>query len=131
VADKTSGIVAGETHGLYKADGDDKALHFGLYVKGQLTSVISCFEDQDEMQFRKFATLIDRQNQGFGTCLLNYIIDEARRRGVKRLWCSARSDKCGFYEKLGLATTGNRFVRDRMEYVTMEMRFSRDFGSNP
>jgi N-acetylglutamate synthase-like GNAT family acetyltransferase len=106
-----------------KIKGDENALHFGLYVNIKLTSVISCFENNGEIQFRKFATLTDMQNQGFGTCLLNYTINEARRRGIKRIWCNARLSKMGFYQKLGLTATDNKFFKDGIEYITMELKF--------
>jgi GNAT superfamily N-acetyltransferase len=103
-----------------KIKGDEEALHYGLHKEGKLTSVISCFVEGDEMQFRKFATLVDEQGQGLGTYLLNYVLDVAREQRIRRLWCNARRDKSGFYEKFGLQSTEATFEKAGIEYVIME-----------
>ncbi|GAB3164443.1 GNAT family N-acetyltransferase [Telluribacter humicola] len=103
-----------------KIRGDEEAQHYGLYKGDKLMSVISCFNEGDEMQFRKFATLVDEQGQGLGTYLLNHVLDVAREQQIRRLWCNARRDKMGFYEKFGLQSTEATFVKAGIEYVIME-----------
>ena len=104
-----------------KIEGDENALHYGLYVEGQLSSVISCFVKNEEIQFRKFATSAHRQKQGLGTCLLNHIIDESRRKGIKRISCNARLDKKHFYKRFGMIETDRRFLKDGIHFVIMEL----------
>lgn len=99
-------------------------VHYGLFKGTQLCSVISCFEEQRAMQFRKFATLVEVQNQGLGTVLLQFVITEARDRGMERLWCNAREDKMGFYQKFGFTATNTRFVREGIVYIVLELHFS-------
>jgi predicted GNAT family N-acyltransferase len=106
-----------------KINGDHDASHFGLYIDGQLASVISCFETDGEMQFRKFATRADSQKKGLGTHLLNHVIHEARKKGTKRLWCNARCDKTDFYKRFGLTETKEPFHKDGLKYIEMELRF--------
>jgi predicted GNAT family N-acyltransferase len=102
-------------------EGDDTAVHYGLYKDGVLVSVISCFENNTEMQFRKFATLQQMQGQGLGTALLSFVIDDAKNRGIKKIWCNARTDKKKFYEKFGLAHTGKEFLKSGIVFTIMEM----------
>ncbi|MBT1705302.1 GNAT family N-acetyltransferase [Chryseosolibacter indicus] len=108
-----------------KLEDDFEGFHYGLYKDHVLTSVISCFEKGDELQFRKFATLKEYQGQGLGTYLLNYILDDAIKRGFKRIWCNARADKKGFYEKFGLADTSKAFSKEGVTFTIMELIVSR------
>ena len=99
---------------------DPNGLHYGLFLEDKLEAVISCFESGGEMQFRKLATSTLQQNKGYGTALLDFTISEAKRKGIKRLWCNARSNKRGFYERLGFTVTSNTFFKDGVAFVIME-----------
>lgn len=108
-----------------KVKGDNEAVHYGLYKDDKLASVISCFETNGEIQFRKFATLADQQRQGIGSYFLNWIIDKAIEKRMRRLWCNARLDKKSFYEKFGLKQVGDIFSKDGIDFVIMEIKFDR------
>jgi GNAT superfamily N-acetyltransferase len=99
---------------------DEQGLHFGCYDHGRLVSVISLFITGDEAQFRKFATCADFQGKGYGTALLQHIVNEAGLYGIRRLWCNARVSKSSFYERAGFRYTGNTFEKDGIAYVVME-----------
>ncbi len=58
---------------------DANGRHFGLYVNDTLVSVISLFPEGTRAQFRKFATLREEQGKGYGSRLLAYTLEEARR----------------------------------------------------
>ncbi|MEM1503803.1 GNAT family N-acetyltransferase [Domibacillus sp. 8LH] len=102
---------------------DGKGLHYGLYSGNKLVSVVSSFEKDAEMQFRKFATLQEEQGKGYGSELLHFLLNEAQKRGVKRIWCNARKEKAPFYQKFGLVETGQCFQRDQKKYMVMEKVF--------
>ena len=100
---------------------DEDGIHFGLFHDDKLISVVSCFEKNDgNIQFRKFATIKEFQNQGFGTALLKYILAFAEEQKMKKIWCNARTTAIGFYQKLGLKETDLRFSKDGNDYVIME-----------
>ena len=105
-------------------ENDDKGIHYGLYKDEQLMSVVSCFEQNKEMQFRKFATLQQYQKQGLGTALLYFVLDKAKKKGIKKVWCNARSDKKYFYEKFGLIATDKHFIKAGISFSIMEVRFN-------
>jgi GNAT superfamily N-acetyltransferase len=105
-----------------RVEGDEEGLHYGLSLNGLTISVVSVFYGDNDMQFRKFATLIDFQGKGYGSLLLNHIIGEAEEKGVSRIWCNARQSKAGFYEKFGLHQTLQTFEKDGIEFVVMERR---------
>ncbi len=102
---------------------DEEAFHFGLFLGEEIASIISIFESNEEVQFRKFATLDKYQGLGYGTILLNKIIEVVHKKGVKKLWCNARSEKSKFYERFHLNPTGKNFMKGGIEYLIMEKKF--------
>lgn len=106
-----------------KLPNDENARHFGLFVNGEITCVVSLFEENNEIQFRKFATLIEYQGLGYGTILLKNIIDLIKKEGITKLWCNARIEKLKFYEKFNLKLTPKKFKKDGIDYVVMEQQF--------
>jgi len=107
-----------------KLPSDENATHFGLFVNGEITAVISLFTKNNEAQFRKFATVIEFQGLGHGTILLESIIDLVEKQGIRKLWCNARIEKSKFYERFGLKCTDKRFEKGGIEYVIMETTFA-------
>jgi len=103
---------------------DKNARHFGLVVNDEIVSIISLFTENNEVQFRKFATLIEFQGFGYGTILLKNIISLIKKEGTKKLWCNARVEKSKFYEKFNLTSTAQKFEKDGISYVIMERVFA-------
>ena len=54
-----------ESISFVQLEDDEKGLHLGLYDYGELVSVISLFERNGAVQFRKFATKTNRQGKGY------------------------------------------------------------------
>ena len=106
-----------------KLPNDENAKHFGLFINGEITSIISLFVVNNEMQFRKFATLIAYQGLGYGTILLKSIIDSAKKEGIRKLWWNARVEKSEFYKRFNLKPTDEKFEKGGIEYVIMEKKF--------
>lgn len=107
-----------------KVDGDDHATHYGYFVNSKLISVVSLFINNEEAQFRKFATITAEQNKGYGSRLLQHTIKQAKLAGVQRIWCNARTNKRTFYHKFGLKQTDQRFSKAGKEYVIMEKQLA-------
>ncbi len=106
-----------------KLQDDPLGKHFGLFVSEDLVSVISLFEKNNIIQFRKFATLQKLQGKGYGSMLLDYVVKEAERQGVTSFWCNARVNKIEFYKKFGLKVIEEAETKDRMKYVKMSKTF--------
>lgn len=107
-----------------KLPNDEKGSHFGLFVAEKLIAVISLFEQDTAVQFRKFATVSEFQGKGFGSKLLAYIIGIVKKENHKMIWCNARLDKVGFYHQFGLKETKKHFTKGGITYVVMERSFS-------
>ncbi|WP_099355655.1 GNAT family N-acetyltransferase [Fredinandcohnia onubensis] len=108
-----------------KLKDDDVGIHFGLFKDETLKSVVSLFIDNEEAQFRKFATLQNEQGQGYGSTLLDYVLKEVKNRDLKRIWCNARKNKVDFYKKFGLQETNYSFVKGGKDYVIMEKHYEK------
>lgn len=106
-----------------KVDGDDTARHYGCYCEDKLVSVISIFMDGRIAQFRKFASLVEYQGQGFGTTLLNHVLNDLRHQACPQIWCNARIEKTAFYQKFGLVVVGESFDKNGKTYVKMVCNF--------
>lgn len=109
-----------------RLDDDDAGEHYGLFGQERLISVVSLFIEGEEAQFRKFATLESEQGKGYGSRLLQHVLEEAEQRGVRRFFCNARSNKAPFYQKFGLAATGQTFSKGGKDYIIMERFFGAD-----
>ncbi len=103
-----------------KLEEDEKGIHLGLYADDKLMSVISLFTENDSIQFRKFATLAAEQGKGYGTMLLNEVIDYAERNNIKKIWCNSRIEKTEFYEKFGFKKTNKKYEQDGRRFIIVE-----------
>ncbi|MEP2237196.1 MAG: GNAT family N-acetyltransferase [Maribacter sp.] len=101
---------------------DDNGLHYGLVLNNEIISVISLFIDDGEAQFRKFATLTNHQGKGYGSLLLNEIIQVAIKKSVSKIWCNARVSKLKYYQKFQMMPTDHTFVKGGIDYVIMERK---------
>lgn len=100
---------------------DNLGLHFGVFDKDKLVSIVSCFIIGNEMQFRKLATLQDYQGRGIATLLLHHILKLAKDKGLVKVWCNARTNKKSFYEKFGMRDTGMTFIKSNQKFSIMEI----------
>jgi phosphoribosylformimino-5-aminoimidazole carboxamide ribotide isomerase len=109
-----------ENISFVQLDDDDAGQHWGLYLADELVSVISLFDKEGSIQFRKFATKTDRQGKGYGTALLQHVMDWARTNGKKNIWCNARLTATGMYEKFGMRAVGKPWQKYGLDFIKME-----------
>ncbi|PWJ41056.1 GNAT family N-acetyltransferase [Sediminitomix flava] len=103
-----------------KLSADQHGKHYGLWQNDNLVSVVSLFINGHEAQFRKLATEVIEQGNGFGSSLLSFAMEQAQANGVKKIWCNARLDKISFYKDFGLELTNETYEKDGVDYVIME-----------
>ncbi|MFH6968629.1 GNAT family N-acetyltransferase [Flavobacterium sp. FlaQc-28] len=102
---------------------DNSGFHFGVFTNNKLVSIVSCFIAGEEMQFRKLATLQEYQGRGTASQLLKYILQFAKEKNIKKVWCNARSNKKSFYEKFGMKDTFKTFTKAGQKFTIMEITF--------
>lgn len=105
-----------------KLEEDDSGIHLGLFHDNKLITVVSLFEYGDELQFRKFATDSNYQRMGFGKQMLAYILEYAREKQFKKVWCNARSSASKFYQIFGFKETDKTFSKNGIDYIIMELK---------
>jgi len=98
---------------------DPDGHHFGFYVDDTLVSVISLFDVEGTLQFRKFATLPDMQGRGYGSILLHWVFEYALNKDYHEIWCNARYDKRQYYARFGMVESDKHFERGGIPYVIM------------
>ncbi len=103
---------------------DNERRHYGLFLEDQLISVISMFIHHKEAQFRKFATLESHQGKGYGSILLNEIMQIAATESLTKIWCNARQSKTNYYTKFGMKVTNKTYMKGGIDFVIMERTFS-------
>ena len=109
-----------ESISFVQLEDDEKGLHWGLYDSGELVSVISVFDRNGSVQFRKFATRTNWQGKGFGTILLQHVMDWAHQQGKKNIWCNARLMASGIYKKFGMQAVGKTWQQYGLDFIKME-----------
>lgn len=85
-----------------------------------MVSVISLFGNGRDIRFRKFATLPGFQGKGLGSKLLQHAITYAQAHGYIRMWCDARTEALGFYERFSFKRISEPFFKEQIEYYKIE-----------
>jgi GNAT superfamily N-acetyltransferase len=123
-------------------DNDENALHLGAFLfdeqgeGGDPVGVISAFVTggteqgclNSSVQFRKFAVDTSLQGSGIGSTMMRSLLgmcrDETGKMKCSRVWCDAREEQQGFYERFGMQRVGDPYVKyagaDKT-YVKMEI----------
>ena len=105
-----------------KVDGDEIANHYGIYIEEKLVSVASVYIEDNTARLRKFATLVEFQNEGLGTKLITHIINVLKNIGIEYFWCDARKTAIGFYRKFNMLQQGGEFNKSGVLYVKMKVQ---------
>ncbi|WP_069659183.1 GNAT family N-acetyltransferase [Arcticibacter eurypsychrophilus] len=101
---------------------DHEGIHLGAFDQAhQLVSVVSLFKKENDMQFRKFATLQKEQGKGYGKQLLSHILEYSKVQQITRVWCNARVNALGFYTQFGFKETNQTYHQDGYDFVIAEL----------
>jgi ribosomal protein S18 acetylase RimI-like enzyme len=84
-------------------------------LDGQLVGTVSLYEsDRPKNSIHLFALEVGPvwRRQGIGSALVQYVIDEARRRGRVRVYLEVRTDNPArrIYHRLGFRRVGHAFI---------------------
>lgn len=88
---------------------------FAAEMGGDVVGTVSIREvDSDPRMIHLFALEVanDRRNEGIGGALVEFVLDEARRRKCRRVYLEVRIDNPArrLYHRLGFRRTGRQFV---------------------
>lgn len=103
---------------------DDLGIHLGLFHENKLITVVSLFKYGEDLQFRKFATDSNYQRLGFGKQMLAYVLEYAKEKEFKKVWCNARTSASQFYQIFGFLETNKTCSKNGIDYVIMELKIN-------
>lgn len=73
-------------------------------------------------KLERFAVLPEYRGQGFGTELVRYVLNDARRAGFDVFVLHAQAQLENWYEELGFQSTGRTFTEANIPHVEMLRR---------
>ena len=106
-----------------KLENDDEGIHFGLFYEDKLTGIVSLFQNENVYQLRKLAILDNVQKMGFGSKIMEHVINFCKDKNATKLWFNARVNAKDFYKRLGFQETETKFFKDGYDFVIMELDF--------
>jgi len=87
--------------------GEDQYDHFGIFEDGLLIGTLYRKPlSSDTAQIKQVAILEDHRKGGLGRFLFQFVEEDSRLNGYRKLLLDSRPDAAGFYEKIGFHKTG-------------------------
>lgn len=68
----------------------------------------------------RLAVLREYRGRGMGTRAVLALVEEAKARGLNRVYLGAQKHAVGFYQELGFSAYGDRYVEASIEHMHME-----------
>ena len=94
-------------------------LHFGAFIGDELVGTASLQKVDGNLKMRQVAVAEAGQKRGVGKALVRACEAEARRQQVAKLYCHARAEARGFYEKCGWKVSGEVFTEVGLDHYLM------------
>ena len=99
-------------------DGQDSAaLHVLVRASGRYVGTGRMLSDG---HIGRLAVLKEHRGRGLGALAVSALMDEARRRSMRRVYLGSQKQAVGFYRKLGFRECGEPFMEAGIEHVAME-----------
>ena len=95
---------------------DTTATHFLANLSGE---AIACARLKTDGQVGRMAVLTEYRNQGVGSRLLQYILDEAKQQKLDSIYLHAQVSAIPFYEKHGFTAQGEIFYEANIAHREM------------
>ena len=80
-------------------------------------------EDEKTIRLRQMAVHSGIQGKGIGRLIVTFAEELARNLGYTKLQMHARKTVQGFYEKFGMLAKGERYLKNGLNYIQMEMNW--------
>jgi predicted GNAT family N-acyltransferase len=105
---------------IEKDDDDGRAFHALALIGGRPVGCGRFVEHDGEVKIGRMAVLRELRGRGIGRAILEFLMDEARRRGIRRAVLHAQVSAEGFYLKAGFARVGEVFGEAGIDHRRME-----------
>ncbi|HET8839322.1 MAG TPA: GNAT family N-acetyltransferase [Flavobacteriaceae bacterium] len=101
---------------FFSGDKAHSTFHLGAFEKEKLIGIVSLmqnrnegFSEENQMQLRGMAVLPEYRNRNIAKKLLHESERKLKENKSFFLWCNARENAIGFYEKHGFKIFGDKF----------------------
>lgn len=99
----------------FEGDYDENTLHVGLIAENKVVGCLSfmrnVWEGNPAWQLRGMAIDPTWRGKGAGRILLDYAETVLMEKSdIRQLWCNARANAVGFYEKMGWQVVSEEFT---------------------
>jgi predicted GNAT family N-acyltransferase len=95
-------------------------IHLGAFEGDRLVGCLMLHDlGEQRVRMRQVAIDFDRQRGGLGTKLVHFSEDVAHARGFREMVLHARETAVPFYERLGYAAHGDRFLEVTIPHLEM------------
>ncbi|MCX7998845.1 MAG: GNAT family N-acetyltransferase [Leptospiraceae bacterium] len=95
--------------------------HFTLKVEAKTIGTCRLRKAKDGFKIERVALLKDYRKHGYGTRLMEFVINYCKDLKAKRIYLYAQEEVIPFYEKLGFSTYGESFLDARIPHRAMEL----------
>ena len=99
-------------------DGQDAAAVHVLVRAGRL--YVGTGRMLSDGHIGRLAVLEEHRGRSLGAQAVSALMDEARRRSMRRVYLGSQKQAVGFYRKLGFRECGEPFMEAGIEHVAME-----------
>ena len=99
---------------------DEECTHVLAFVEDR---VVGTARMQTDGHIGRVAVRKEWRSRGFGTCLMNELIEIARRSGMEQVYLNSQTQAERFYKNLGFKAEGPIFIEADMPHVKMVRRF--------
>lgn len=98
---------------------DDTALHVICKVDESIVGTGRIVFLNDAAKIGRVAVLKSYRNQGIGKMIIQFLIEESKKREKKTIFANVQIRAQKFYEKLGFKRVGNTFIEAGIEHIKM------------
>jgi GNAT superfamily N-acetyltransferase len=99
---------------------DDEAIRFVALVDGDVVGCVLLHVRGTQGKLFQMGVLPEHQGKGIGRALVGALEDQARRMGLKRVFCHARETALEFYLALGYWIAGEPFQEIGIDHFRTE-----------
>lgn len=101
---------------IYESDDNPNTFHLSAYIDDKQACIVSFYKENNpilnsnnQYRFRGMATLEKYRNMGLASSLLTFAFNKLKDLNVDEVWCNARINALGLYQKLGMEISSDEF----------------------
>lgn len=98
---------------------DASAIHFLMSLGENPVGTARCIINGENAKIGRVAILKEERGKGYGLVLMQFVLDELKRRGIQYAALTSQTHALPFYEKLGFHAKGDVFLEANIPHQYM------------